>query len=436
VDGLAHRFDVNDVSWLFPPPLNEADIGKQIALSDLIGEDGNPIVTDDAFNTLLNFANGDAGQAGEFRISVADELRDKTLWKIAAFRIDPSAPGTSDEMRSKFVFSFPQLRLICQPVQFVNNRILVRDMAIHLIFNYAKLNPESIPPIVSDNARFSELLDDVDAIKASLASRGIVTQGKDLNVHPGLADESVRPETMVALRRLLNTHLKPSSLRAMAIMGLPAGAPEPWIFLAVGPHPVTQKLVPVPSPGQTDISKTAQALSFFPGKKGVFPAPSVNNLNPPTGSIFDAPPRKGVSTAVLFDLSQPRQSPAIIGHDEHGNPMTDPGVLNEDIPNIVANPQMSHFFNTDCVSCHTETTRRDFRRLTSVKFAFNREPGVSGLSDDVKPVDEWNVRNFGWFQHPFGDGAIKATATVRTANETADVVAFINSHFPKKALKP
>jgi hypothetical protein len=49
--------------------------------------------------------------------------------------------------------------------------------------------------------------------------------------------------------------------------------------------------------------------------------------------------------------------------------------------------------------------------------------GVSGLGESVAPADRWNVRNFGWGPAPEG---MRATATRRTLNETAEVVEFIN----------
>jgi hypothetical protein len=56
------------------------------------------------------------------------------------------------------------------------------------------------------------------------------------------------------------------------------------------------------------------------------------------------------------------------------------------------------------------------------------------IAADVLPKDDWNVRNFGWFQPSafIGGGPTVATVTQRTANETADVVEFIERHFRDK----
>jgi hypothetical protein len=139
----------------------------------------------------------------------------------------------------------------------------------------------------------------------------------------------------------------------------------------------------------------------FRGGKHVLPVPATNNQNPITcrHAAFQDPPlpiadRKGVATADFLDSNLP---PARI----------------QEIVDIIADPAKSHFFNTDCVSCHTDT-RQALERIQNFT--------VPGVSPPVLPQGRWNVRNFGWFP-----GATTATATRRTAAETADVVKFINT---------
>jgi hypothetical protein len=83
---------------------------------------------------------------------------------------------------------------------------------------------------------------------------------------------------------------------------------------------------------------------------------------------------------------------------------------------VIADPTKSHFFNTDCVSCHTET-----RRARSLLQANN----VPGIDPAVLPKTDWTLRNFGW--SPPIEGPVQAVATRRTGAETDAVVAFINS---------
>jgi hypothetical protein len=125
----------------------------------------------------------------------------------------------------------------------------------------------------------------------------------------------------------------------------------------------------------------------------------------------------------LFASDVDLDSPARIGQTAAGEAVLDPQARNRDIPDIVANPNLAHFFNTDCASCHTETTRSRTLGVSPGPFAFTLPPGVSRLSDEVRPADRWNVRNFGWGLTRNG---FRPAATVRTANETAEVVEFIN----------
>ncbi len=85
------------------------------------------------------------------------------------------------------------------------------------------------------------------------------------------------------------------------------------------------------------------------------------------------------------------------------------------ILDLIADPTKSHFFNTDCVSCHTETQRT----ITMLK-----PKEIPGIDPTALPKDPWNVRNFGWSPA----GGLQATVTRRTAAETAAVVAFVNSN--------
>ena len=116
-----------------------------------------------------------------------------------------------------------------------------------------------------------------------------------------------------------------------------------------------------------------------------------------------------------------------------------PALKVKHVPDLIANPQRAHFFNTDCVSCHSESTRRISLGIGDIQseFRFARPDGVSGVDENVLPQDakpgpSWNVRNFGWFPgRGLGLNPV-ATVTTRTANEAADSAAFINKNYLAK----
>jgi len=99
--------------------------------------------------------------------------------------------------------------------------------------------------------------------------------------------------------------------------------------------------------------------------------------------------------------------------------------LNKDIPNIIANPNYCNVFNTDCISCHSESTRRSLLGLEeNVKYKFSLENLVK---KELLPTDIYNVRNFGWFGN-ITDMA-KPIISMRTANETANVLEYIKKNY-------
>jgi len=151
-------------------------------------------------------------------------------------------------------------------------------------------------------------------------------------------------------------------------------------------------------------------LSFL-DNKNVLPVPVTENLD--NG--------KGVSTAMLFeeDAQSKLSSPVFAGQ---ARPRF------REIPDIIANPERAHFFNTDCVSCHSESVRRQNLDIKTgdALFRYKLPIGISGVDTALLPDDSWNVRNFGWF--PNFRGAVE-TVTLRTANETAEAVEFINHEY-------
>lgn len=411
----------NDLSILFPPPQNAADLANLIALSDLAGPTGSPqrLWSDEDFARFLanaeNPERAGVPDSGVARIALPDSVKDIKAWFVAGIRIDPGAPGLSNEIIAKFGRQ-PQIRLIVQPVTNGSDGFKVHDIAGHLIFSFTLSPPDPpldgcapFPRSKPDDETFKAIIRDVAALRDQLAAGTfggvkIVTAG-DMNVHPGLRGASAKP-FRDALKALLEKHLSPQRLQTMAVMG--TRPPEPWIFVSMLKVPQAG-LIPVPSP-TLDGMHVAQMLSFS-GAKHVVPQPSTNNQNPITcrHASLQSPPqpiadRKGVSTAMFLD-----------GH-------IDDNRIIETLK-IIADPKQSHFFNTDCVSCHTETAQPLARNVKNFT--------VPGVNNAVWPKENWNVRNFGWFPS-FLHGGVAPTITRRAAAETADVVSFVNSQLLNK----
>jgi hypothetical protein len=388
-------------------------------LSDLTGPADAPqparLWSDTDFQSFLRIAENPAVQVAgaNLPLELPSEVKNINAWFIAGIRIDPGAPGLSKEIIDQ-LGQQPQIRFIVQPVtRLAGNKVRVHDIAGHLIFSFSTTVPDApavagcLPRSKPEMPAFQTVVRDIVALRDQLAAgqfggAKIATAGRPLSVHPGLTGVSAR-SFRDAVKRMLEKNLAPQRLTSMAIMGL--NEPEPWIFIAMQKVPAGGRLLFVQVPGPTlDGRQVAQMLSFR-GAQRVIPAPVTNNQNPITcrHAAFQNPPlpgseRKGVATADFFD----RQAVE---------------ARTREIVDIIADPKKSDFFNTDCISCHTDT-RQGMDRIKNFT--------VADVDPQVLPKENWNVRNFGWFPSFFRPGVVDATVTRRTAAETAEVVEFIN----------
>jgi len=421
----------NDVSWLFPAPTQAEDFAKLIAVRDLTTQNPQDPTKRDlvwpyaVFKQFLTIAASPAAQVAGTQIGLPAEAQFMDPWFIAGIRIDAGAPGLSNDIRAQFG-ELPEIRLIVQPVtRKPDGTPQVHDIAVHLIFDFKLKNPhdpaqsDCSPRPMPDLDAFSTVVEDLAALRTKLSdgqigAHKVTTSGVPLGVHPGLADATTALNLREEMKSFLEKHISGQRLDAMAIAGLPAGKPAPWIFLSMlNLHPGDVPALPngglVPVHGPTlDGQQFAQMLE--PGGTGfhVVPEPRTNNLNSITcknaavsATSLPMANRVGAATAEVF------VNPAL------------PTDKTKEILDVIADPVKSHFFNTDCVSCHTET------RLTMNIMNIKDIPGIDSAA---LPKDSWNVRNFGWSPA----GGLQATVTRRTAAETAAVVTFINSELLAK----
>ena len=427
----------DDVSLLFPAPTQASDFDRLIAVHDLTSPNPqdatkrDPVWSDAAFQQFLGIAASPAAQVAgtTSRIGLPAEAQSIAAWFVAGVRIDAGAPGLSNEIRDQFG-TLPQIRLIIQPVtKNVKGAPVVHDIAGHLIFNFTLAKPNDPPQTEClqrpqpDNDAFNAIVGEIAALRTKfsngqLGANKVTTAGAPLGVHPGLADATTANNLRHEIKSFLEKHLSDSRLAAMAIAGLPSGAPAPWIFLSMlrlppGVVPALPNGGFVPVHGPTlDGVQFAQMLQPAGKLPRVVPAPHTNNLNPITcrnaavsATSVPVANRSGVATADVFVNPPPA------------------GDKTKTTLEVIADPTKSHFFNTDCISCHTETRRA--MELLNVK-------AIPGIDTAALPTGPWDIRNFGWAPGP--KGQFHATVTRRAAAETEAVVAFINSQvLPKSA---
>jgi hypothetical protein len=428
----------DDISWLFPAPTRAEDFAKLIALRDLTTPNPqnpakrDPVWPDPVFQQFLAIAASSAGKVDgtESALGLPSEAQSIDAWYVSGVRIDAGAPGLSHEIRGQFG-QLPEIRLIIQPViHNADGTPKVLDIAGHLIFNFildqqdAPAQTGCLPRPQPNLPAFQAIVEDLVAMRTKLSegklgADRVTTAGVPLGVHPGLTDATTAVKVRDEMKSLLERHLSSGTLDSMAIIGLPSGAAAPWIFLSLQKVPpgVVPALpnggfVPVHGPtldGQ-QFSQLLERIFKFPR---VAPTPHTNNLNPITcqnAAVPANPPiaeRRGVATADIFGLF-PSSTSQI-----------------KQTLDVIADPNKSHFFNTDCVSCHTETRRA--MELLNVK-------QIPGIDPAVMPNGTWDVRNFGW--SPPAVGPAQATVTRRTAAETAANVTYIDANLFAKPAPP
>jgi hypothetical protein len=450
----------NDVSWLFPKPTNLDDL---ISMADLKAH-GRAVWSNAAFRQLLSIASGPAGHVAgtNRRIELPPKVRAKRAWYIASVRFDPSAPGFSDGIRDQFGQEL-QIRLVAQPVTREDDgTIKVHDIAVHLVFEFS--NGIHKPPAQSgcmprpqpDVALTSKVVRELVELRSQIGEDA--TYGKPLGVHPGLRDSATAGKVRQAMKRLLERHLSDQHLGLMtiaAIQGDPPGhedVTKRWIFMGT----VNLKLHPnVPRPDLRRSGFVALPAAALDGQQyaqmfsennalqnRVVPTPYANNGS--GGSIIPfaitchnasnrvaGPPIDRRIGSATSDILNKRRLIALPAPGEE-----DPQNENEaarKILNTIADPDRSHTFNTDCVSCHTETTI----------FQDRLSDPIPGIETSALPGDNrYNMRAFGWAPQRFEDNGkitefVRPTVTRRTANETAKVVNFVNRMlFPNSAIVP
>ena len=416
VASAQQKLGLNDVSWLWPVPKSAADLDDTISMGNLIGADGSPAWSDEQLQDLLNVVAGDATEVDGFKVQFGNSFSNKSVWHVAGMRIDPTAPGAHAGLRG-FFGSSVQIRLIIQPVIKTGTSVSIHDTAVHLVYNFNK-EPDPANPrkAIPDNEKFAEILNDIRWLKAVSTGGRVSTDGA-LGVHPGL--KAKVPGLNDGVKRFLTNHLTSDRLFAMALAGIQD--PEPWIFLALEKDETSGRFGPI----QKDAPfAKPQMINFRSGSAVVTPNPVASNRSLP------GQPPKGVATNVLFNMgSTDFDDFAVIGTDAAGSSIRDPEVKNVDIADVIANPNMAHFFNTDCVSCHTESQLRSAKTIPFGAFAFKPHGNSPERTSEVTSSAQWNVRNFGWFPDFFRGNTSTPTATQRTANESAEVLEFIEEHF-------
>ncbi len=154
------RWNLNDVSYLFPIPRGQDQKADFLLHPDKAGRQGVllPGAVRQQIPTLLNHGNGN------------QTLFDQHHVRLVSVRVDP-CPSLNQQSCT------PEVRMVWQPVQFdgYDEKWTVRDAAIHSVHELSI-------------AEFEQLKGELWQLKAANQRKGVTTHKRPLGVHPALVD--------------------------------------------------------------------------------------------------------------------------------------------------------------------------------------------------------------------------------------------------------
>ena len=234
------RFDVSDVSYLWPVPNTQADVDALIS-ADIADAASKVALWDEAaFKRMLEIVTSDdarnqaperSGAGGSPCCqSSAIERTGRSLLSARPER--PRRPPV-DRRQIRFHAAASTDRPACDSRGGQSQGARLHGASgLFLLHAEGGHQARFLPAANPDEAKFRSILDDLAALKAKLKAKGIDTQGVPLGVHPGLKNIAGGADFANDVRALLTRHVNVKNLFAMAFMGLPDASPEPWIFVA------------------------------------------------------------------------------------------------------------------------------------------------------------------------------------------------------------
>jgi hypothetical protein len=371
------NYGSNDVSVLFPLPLQFSNVNQLLPLSTM-GK-GGPLLSDTLFTQTL-FATR-SNNPGLY-----------SAWHIVAARLDPCFPDlallTSDPSKCR-----RQLRLIAQslsgsgPSDGAPGVLNVDDAALHLFYEF-------------NEADFKALAYDWLALR-SLESTDV---NQPLGVHPKLASEGLAGSTYQGFTNLIKKYAGESTLTQLTAM---EGRTVAWEFAGYKRNGAT--LAPMPIHGLPPATVSQVIGSDILGIFSITPETTESRkLAPLAGEFIDDGGIGGGS--VKLTASQAELDAALAF------------TLTVDDPTQQFNPD-----SLDCVSCHLAGRARERAALLGVaSSALPRfeNPRNLTLKGSQTPKDSPQQ------QRAFGYRDTAPSLTQRVVNESAAVADAMETLFP------
>lgn len=400
-------FDVNDVSFIFP--LHARKPYPVISLAQ------HQLLSPGLFEQILRFENKTAPISSLPYLDSAF-IGDMQAWHVTSFRFEPCGEvfRVQGEIAAREPGCQARLRVVIQPFNLLGNPLTT---AIHLLYRYQE------PEVLLVTAILSRIKDTGRTVGR------VETTGQPLMLHPALTEELKLTGPRVMASEIENGFLEILNL-GQSTHGSPLTSPADRLEIA------TLIL-------QVEIDHWKFLGGYVRGNKWTR---FVTEFNHQFFDPKDLSVQLGVEDLTCNRHSvcrlQPNLLPTslfpqgftindIFSGTPDGDDLQIPGYRDDRIHKLaeqIDDPLQTHFFNTNCVSCHQSSNLRDRSALHSTF------PNPSGITPFVplKHLDGHtnNVINFGyWGSSP--------RISARTASESAKVADALNqSRGLKNPAKP
>lgn len=389
-------FDSNDVSFLFPltahgQPHPSVHINEETAV--LLGET--------LFRQILQFEH-QMDDLNKLPYTNVRFLVDRSQWFVTSFRYEDcghsfiAQDSVKDPLNQSEVLQLSQqaqcqshLRLVIQPFNFSGQPLAT---AMHLVYNIELQEQDKI-------------LQELSNIKASLPA-SVNTTGLPLMIHPGLAAEVYRKETVLAekIRQFLFSTLTASNktpesrlkIITLTINSIVMG----WKM--VGGYVQDQKWTRFVTPFNQSLYDPTGAEKILLGVEQI-----QCNFYDYCYSLPNQVDSKGRGVLTSDFKRQADGSPPLPVRNQETE------IMAENIDHA----SRTHFFNTNCLSCHESS---NFRSRKNIFTDLGLPDGITPFTTKklVNPNSS-NIINFGY------EGLAPRVST-RTASETVAVADRLN----------
>lgn len=380
------KWNLNDVSYLFPLPQKETDTVRKLLHPLDKGKNGHllPETVQKRLPTLLNAGNG-------------NDTLFKDAIRLVAIRLDP-CPDEGLAGLCK-----PEMRLVWQPVEFdrFQKKWMSRDAAVHSFYKLSTLDFESLK---------SKLL----TLKKENESKLVSTHNRPLNIHPALLNPMTEPYFRANLSEIILSYCGEANLKKVTFMSL---------------------LVP---------TRWWRFGSFVQDDLGDWVAEEIPRLNTTSEDLFNvalepsgSSKGPGVAMDAIFNIL-PENYPAedditgIINRGYRFNDDNDLPIFESKLHAIerFKNPNKTTAANLDCASCHyagparfyAESRFPQLSQFASSDAFPNPNPSLFNLSNTTIAKEATRiVRAFGFFDD-------QPAINQRAINESANVAHWLNTH--------